>query len=122
MSIIRPVTTTIIDFFDLERITNSAAHTKAALEKLDRELQFYRPKAGRTITDLSSGQAGYLPTPKPKDPSSKAAIWHIKDQLERLAAQFAKEAKGFEKSCEAQILPVFELIQQMNADCDRYSR
>ncbi len=119
-SIIRPATTTIINFFDLERISSVIDHTKIELEKLDKELQFYRPKNGRTITDLNSGQAGYLPILKQKDPNALAAIENIKLSIEKLSEQFARDTKGFEKSLEGQITPILDLIEGLTIACGSY--
>lgn len=118
---ISSVSNSIINFYDIERISKAISDTKVELEKLEIKLEEYRPKTGRTITSFSTGTAGFLPLIKRNDTVAVTAIADIKRSVETLTDQLAKEIFGYEKTFEAQVKPIKDLIQQVNNRCDLYT-
>lgn len=118
-SIAGPYSSSIIHFSDIQRISGAISDAKQALEGLERELRRYRPQAGRTVMDLSSGSTGYLSLPKPSPAANIIALANIKGSIDKLAEQLSVEAKGYESDFASQLAPVLELIEQLTNECCR---
>lgn len=117
-----------IDFYAIagKEVSKSIDNTKIALEKIEKELSLYEPKAqgfwlGGKITVVSSGLPGGASTMnKGVTATTILKLKGIKSSIEELAKDLIATTKGFERTLAVEIAPANNTIVRLNVICESY--
>lgn len=108
------MTATIIDFNAISKISKTLDEIMSVLKELKSQL----PNVGKTITNLNTGEQGFLSVKK--DPLTDFLVKNTKAALEQLSLQLAEETKGHEETFANEIQSIKELIERLSHSCRQY--